>query len=67
MHLAGLGSNLLLKDKILEIDVQNALLPMQLVSSGAKIKTNRLEPVKVSLNKEKSGAFGSANPTWLRC
>jgi hypothetical protein len=64
--LAGLGSNLLLKDKILDIDVQNALLPMQLVSSGAKIKTNRLEPVKVSLNKEKSRAFGSANPTWLR-
>lgn len=37
--LAALGSNLLFKDKILEIDVQNALLPMQLVTSGVKNKT----------------------------
>ena len=65
--LAALGSNLLLKDGILEIKVQNALVPMQLVSSGAKTKTGTFEPVKIGSNKEKSGAFGSANPTWLRC
>jgi len=64
--LAALGSNLLLKDRILGIDVQNALLPMQLVSSGAKIKNNALEPLKIGSNKEKSRAFGSANPIWLR-
>ena len=64
--LAALGSNLLLKDRILVIDVQNALLPMQLVSSGSKIKTNALEPLKIGSNKEKSRAFGSANPIWLR-
>ena len=67
MLLAGLGSNLLLKDKILGIDVQNALLPMQFVSSGVNSKNDTFEPPKIGLNKEKSRAFGSANPTWLRC
>ena len=65
MLLAGLGSNLLLKDKILGIDVQNALLPMQFVSSGVNSKNDTFEPIKIGLNKEKSRAFGSANPTWL--
>ena len=64
--LSALGSNLLLKGKKLEIDVQNALMPMMLVSSGAKIKTGTFEPVKTGTNKEKSGAFGSAHPIWLR-
>lgn len=64
--LSALGSNLLLKGKILEIDVQNALLPMQFVSRPEKTKTGAFEPVKIGTIKEKSGAFGSANPTWLR-
>ena len=66
MILTALGSNLLLKDKILEIDVQNVLLPMQFVSSGVNSKSDTFEPLKTGLNKEKSRAFGSANPTWLR-
>jgi len=40
-------------------------LPMQFVSSGVNSKNDTFEPLKTGLNKEKSRAFGSANPTWL--
>jgi len=63
--LSALGSNLLLKDKNIRIDTNSALLPLILVSSGSKQKIGRLEPAQIGSNKEKSGAFGSANPTWL--
>ena len=63
--LSALGSNPPLKDKKLEIDKQNSLLPVQLVSSKAKTTTNAFEPLKMGINKEKSGALGSANHTRL--
>lgn len=64
--LSALGSNLLLKDKNIRIDTDSALLPMILVSSSSKQKSERLEPPKTGSNKEKSHALDVANPMWLR-
>lgn len=66
VFLSALGSNLLLKDKIISIDTDIALLPMILVSNSVDQKSDRFEPPESGLNKGKSGAFVSANPVWLR-
>lgn len=42
-----LGSNLLLKDKIVVIDMENTLIPMKAVSREAK----RFGPLKIGKNK----------------
>lgn len=63
--LSALGSNLLLSERNIRIDTDSALLPMILVSSSSKQKSERLEPPKTGSNKEKSRAFNSANPMWL--
>ncbi len=64
--LSALGSNLLLKDKIVSIDTDSALLPMILVSNSSEQKSDAFEPPKHGPNKGKSAAFGDANPNWLR-
>lgn len=64
--LSALGSNLLLSERNIRIDTDSALLPMILVSSSSKQKSERLEPPKSGSTKEKSRAFNSANPIWLR-
>ena len=61
-----LGSNLLLKDKIVSIDTDSALLPMILVSNPSTKNSGTFEPPNGGSNKEKSRAFNSANPIWLR-
>ena len=61
-----LGSNLLLKDKIVSIDTDSALLPMILVSNSSEQKSDTFEPPKHGSNKRESVAFGDANPNWLR-
>jgi len=63
--LSALGSNLLLKDKNISIDVENALLPMILVSNPSEKNSDTFEPPKSDSTKEKSRAFNSANPMWL--
>ena len=64
--LSALGSNLLLSERNIRIDTDSALLPMILVSSSSKQKSERLEPPKRGSNKEKSHALDVANPIWLR-
>jgi len=49
--LGALGSNLILKDKKLSINLENALLPMQTVSKAVKAVHKRLEPLKMPINK----------------
>lgn len=66
VFLSALGSNLLLKDKIISIDTDIALLPMIFVSNPVSEKTDTFEPPKRGSTKRKSAAFGDANPIWLR-
>ena len=64
--LSTLGSNLLLKDKKLSIDVENCLFPMKKVAAEVKAIKKRLEPPK---NADKRAHFDdlcSQNPILLR-
>lgn len=59
--LASLGSNLLLKDKIIVIDMENALIPMKALSAEDK----RLEPLKMGKNKAELVELYSNSPSLL--
>jgi len=61
-----LGSNLLLKDGELFIDIQKPLQAIEKASSEIKRINKRLEPVKNGLDKRKMGEIYSHNPTMLR-
>ena len=64
--LSTLGSNLLLKDKILSIDIENCLFPMKKVSQEVSAIKERLEPLNTV---EKQGHFErlcSESPIVLR-
>ena len=65
VFLSALGSNLLLKDKMISIDTDSALLPMILVSNSVEQNSDTFEPPESGSIKGKSVAFGDANPTWL--
>ena len=63
--LAALGSNLLVKDKKLSIDIENCLFPIQKISGPVKTIKERLEPINTF---EKQGQFEqmcSNNPVVL--
>ncbi len=70
--LSTLGSNLLIKDKILSIDIEKSLLPMKKISKEVKAIKERLEPVHFPKNvvnkglKEKTNDFSSVFSTGLR-
>lgn len=64
--LNALGSNLLLKDRKLRINLENCLLPMQRIHSALGKKKSRFEPQDLCLNKRKNTALGGARPDWLR-
>ncbi|MBI3627835.1 MAG: recombinase zinc beta ribbon domain-containing protein [Candidatus Sungbacteria bacterium] len=64
--LSTLGSNLVIKDKILTLDVQNTLLPMEVVSEEAKKIYARFEPVKSAIDKRKLELAYSKSPRMLR-
>ena len=61
-----LGSNLLLKDRKLRINLGNCLLPMKKVSLGFNNKKSGFEPLDLCLDKRKNTALGGARPDWLR-
>ena len=61
-----LGSNLLLKDGELFIDMQKPLQAIEKASSEIKRINKQLEPAKKGLNKRKMGEIYSHNPTMLR-
>ncbi len=52
--LAALGSNLLIKDKKLSVDIENCLFPIQKISGHVKAIKERLEPIDTF---EKQGQF----------
>ncbi len=63
--LSALGSNLLLKDKKLHIDVDSALLPMKLLACPVNSKLGRLEPVVTTINKGRTQSSDQVRPMWL--
>jgi len=60
--LSRLGSNLLLKDRIIVIDTENTLVPIKEISSEDK----RLEPLKIGKNKAELVELYSKSPKMLR-
>ena len=64
--LANLGSNLLLKDKIVSISIQKPLLLVERVASEVKDIHQRLEPVKNGENELNFDEIYSQNPILLR-
>ena len=60
--LAALGSNLLLKDRKLSIDVENALLPIMDCAKEVKDIHDRLEPPKNCINKKDFEQIYAQNP-----
>jgi len=61
-----LGSNLLLIDRKLRINLENCLLPMQKVDTGSGNKKSEFEPLDLCLDKRKNTASGGVRPDWLR-
>ena len=61
-----LGSNLLLIDRKLRINLENCLLPMKKVSLGSGDKKSGFEPLDLPCNKRKNTALGGVRPVWLR-
>ena len=62
----GLGSNFVLKDKILSIETA---IPFSLIEKGlasVNAESARLEPKKRGSTKGKGESFDSPNPAWLR-
>ena len=62
--LNALGSNLLLKDRKLRINLENCLLPMQRIHSALGSKKSGFEPQNLCLNK-KNTALTSVFAHWL--
>ncbi len=60
--LSALGQNLLLKDRILQIDLENSLFPMETVSSEVSKIHKRLEPRKTKVTQEQLEALYDKNP-----
>ena len=60
-----LGSNLLLIDRKLRINLENCLLPIKKVSLGSGNKKSGFEPLDLCLDKRKNTALGSVRPDWL--
>ena len=63
---ASLGSDLILKDKILSIDWDNLLFPIQTMSKEVRAVHAELEPVENSRNTKDLSEFYSQNPVLLR-
>jgi DNA invertase Pin-like site-specific DNA recombinase/predicted metal-binding protein len=64
--LSTLGSNLLLTDKTLHIDVENALFPMQRVVKDVQAIHERLEPLKLPINTDEIERCYARRPSVLR-
>ncbi|MGD0976879.1 MAG: recombinase family protein [Minisyncoccia bacterium] len=61
-----LGQNLVLKDKILQIDLENSLMPMETVSKEVCKIHKRLEPRKTVVNQMELERLYSKSPRLLR-
>jgi hypothetical protein len=54
------------KRQKVDINTDSTLLPVTLVSNMEKENLGTFEPLKNRSRKQKSAAFGDANPMWLR-
>lgn len=63
--LAALGSNLLVKDKKLSIDIENCLFPIQKISGPVKAIKKRLEPIDTFEKQEQFEQMCSNSPVVL--
>jgi hypothetical protein len=63
--LAALGSNLLIKDKILSIDIENCLFPIQNISGSVREIKERLEPINTLEKQEQFEQICSNSPVVL--
>ncbi|MCH7605252.1 hypothetical protein IID24_04675 [Patescibacteria group bacterium] len=61
-----LGSNLILKDKVLHIDLENTLIPMQTVSREAQAVHAGFEPRETPINREEIEHLYTQSPRLLR-
>lgn len=61
--LSTLGQNLLLKDRILQIDLEKSLLPMETISTEVSKIHKRLEPHKTKMKQGEFEHLYSQNPT----
>lgn len=61
---SSLGSNYVLKDKILQFEAKKPLSLIEARVNGLKVNDGRLEPKKVSLDKEKKEIFEPSFSTW---
>ena len=63
--LSSLGSNLLLKDGKLAINVRKPLILMKEVSLGVNVEKDTFEPLEMCSIKRKNRALDPACPSWL--
>ena len=63
---AALGSDLTLKDKKLNVSLDNLLFPIQTAAKESRKVTARLEPTKKPMNKKEIGQIYARNPVMLR-
>ncbi len=64
--LSSLGSNLLLKDGKLALDVKKPLISIKEVSLGVNVKKDTFEPLEMCSVKRKNRDLVPVCPTWLR-
>ncbi len=64
--LSTLGSNLLLKNKKLSIDLDNSLIPMKCLARETKEIRGRFEPLKIRIYKRKVERLYARSPMMLR-
>lgn len=63
--LAKLGSNLILKDKILSISIEKPIIVLESVAKEARVNNRRLEPIKKRLTQRDFEHSYSQNPRLL--
>jgi len=64
--LSSLGSNLIIKDQKLSIDLQKPFFLIKNYNLTTKSNNGRLEPLKTRINKRKTSVFDAGVPTLLR-
>lgn len=63
--LSALGSNLLLKDKKLNVDLTKSLLPLQKVATSIQAHMKQFEPLTNPMNKKALEDSFAKSPNWL--
>lgn len=64
--LSALGSNFVFKDRILSINLDNVLFPIQTIAQELQDENNRFEPLNNSINTREKAPLGPLSPSLLR-